>query len=136
MGTNCLGPYLVNHFLEPLLRATVASAPKDSVRVVWLSSMVAVATVPEGIQFEPDGSSPVVLDNAMQNYMQSKVGNTFFANEMAKRMSSAGVINVSVHPGFLATQLNRHAPSVQRRIMVGFTRAVAVLTLTCYRVCF
>jgi retinol dehydrogenase-12 len=54
----------------------------------------------------------------MQNYMQSKVGNSFLAYETAKRMGSAGVINVSAHPGFLATQLNRHAPAVQKRIMV------------------
>jgi retinol dehydrogenase-12 len=118
MGTNCLGPYLLNHFLEPTLQRTVASAPKDSVRVVWLSSMVAVGTVSEGMQFERDGSAPVVLDNVMQNYMQSKVGNSFLAYETAKRMGSAGVINVSAHPGFLATQLNRHAPAVQKRIMV------------------
>jgi retinol dehydrogenase-12 len=88
------------------------------VRVVWLSSMVAVGTVSEGMQFERDGSAPVVLDNVMQNYMQSKVGNSFLAYETAKRMGSAGVINVSAHPGFLATQLNRHAPAVQKRIMV------------------
>jgi retinol dehydrogenase-12 len=119
MGTNCLGPYLLNHFLEPLLQGTVGSAPKASVRVIWLSSMVAVGTVSEGIQFERDGTAPMVLDNAMQNYMQSKVGNAFLAHETSKRMGSAGVINVSVHPGFLATQLNRHSSGVQQRIMVG-----------------
>jgi len=133
MGTNCLGPYLLNHFLEPILQDTAASAPRDSVRVVWLSSMVAVATVSEGIRFEPDGSSPVVLDNVMQDYMQSKVGNTFLAYEAAKRMGGTGVINVSVHPGFLATQLNRHAPAVQRRIMARSTRIQAILALICYR---
>jgi len=130
MGTNCLGPYLLNHFLEPILRETAAIAPKDSVRVVWLSSMVAVATISEGLRFKPDGSAPVVLDNVMHNYMQSKVGNTFLASEMAKRMESSGVINVSVHPGFLATQLNRHAPAVQRRIMASLFYAFKYSDLT------
>lgn len=133
MGTNCLGPYLLNHFLQPILQDTVALAPKDSVRVIWLSSMVAVGTVSEGIRFEADDSAPVVLDNVMQNYMQSKVGNTFLAYETTKQIGSAGVINISVHPGFLSTQLNRHAPAMQRRIMVHPTRTWATLALTSSR---
>lgn len=73
MGTNCLGPYLLNHFLEPTLRQTARLAPDDSVRVIWLSSMVAVATPQNGIRFERGASAPEVLDNVMENYMQSKV---------------------------------------------------------------
>lgn len=39
MGTNVLGPWLLQHFLTPLLHATAARADTapDSVRVIWVS---------------------------------------------------------------------------------------------------
>ncbi|KAF2205456.1 NAD(P)-binding protein [Delitschia confertaspora ATCC 74209] len=117
MGTNCLGPYLLNHFLSPLLLKTASFAPESSVRIVWLSSMVAVATVKNGIHWDEEKDAPKMLNNVMENYMQSKVGNTFLAAEMARELGPGGVVCVSVHPGFLSTELNRHAPGLQQKIM-------------------
>ena len=94
MGTNCLGPFLLNHFLEPILRHTAANAPQDSVRVIWVSSMVAVATIQDGIRLNDTTGSPVVLDNAMENYMQSKVGNVFLASETSKQLGQEGIISL------------------------------------------
>src|SRR5438552_1426783 len=87
MGTNCLGPFLFNHHLEPILRrtATAQSSERNSVRIVWLTSMLAVSTPPGGILFDENTGNPKVLKAAMENYMQSKVGNVFLASEAAKR---------------------------------------------------
>lgn len=95
MATNCLGPFLLNHLLEPILARTArGESTPDRVRVVWLSSMVTASVPPGGIQFNEKSGSPQVLKNAMQNYMQTKVGNIFLASEAAKRLGKDGVISV------------------------------------------
>lgn len=95
MATNCLGPFLLNRLLEPILirTAQAESTASGRVRIVWVSSMITVSVPPGGIQFEKSGR-PKVLKNAMQNYMQSKVGNVFLASEVAKRVGDDGVISL------------------------------------------
>lgn len=98
MATNCLGPFLLNQLLEPILaRTALAEATPDHVRIVWVSSMITASVPDGGIQFDKNGN-PKVLKNAMQNYMQSKVGNVFLASEAAKHYRKDGVISmVSYH---------------------------------------
>lgn len=94
MATNCLGPFLLNSFLEPILKKTAATSEPDSVRVVWLASLVNVATAAGGIVFDEATGAPKVLKNAMENYMQTKVGNVFLTHECAKRLGADGVISL------------------------------------------
>lgn len=54
----------------------------------------------------------------MESYMQTKVGNVFFASECAKRLSKDGIISISVNPGLLKTELQRHGNAVQHFISV------------------
>lgn len=90
-----MGPYVLNHLLEPILTRTAhATSTPDSVRVVWLASMITASVPPGGMQFEDKSGSPKVLKNAMQNYMQSKVGNVFLASEAAKRLGGDGIISM------------------------------------------
>jgi retinol dehydrogenase-12 len=117
MGTNCLGPFLFNHYLEPVLKRTAANADRNSVRIVWLSSMIAVGTPPGGIIFDGKTGNPKVIKNAMENYMESKVGNLFLASEAAKRLGSDGIISVATNPGLMKTELQRHSSPVQGFIM-------------------
>ena len=61
MGTNCLGPFLLNHFLESTLTKTAAATSSPlGVRVVWLSSMIAVSVPKGGITMNRDGSPKVI----------------------------------------------------------------------------
>lgn len=97
MATNCLGPFLLNQQLEGVLKSTAAQQPADQpngVRVVWLSSMVAVGTHQNGIVFDEKTGAPKVLKNSMENYMESKVGNLFLASEAAKSWEKDGIISV------------------------------------------
>lgn len=98
MSTNCLGPFLLNRLLEPILIRTAQSesTSHDSTRIVWVSSMITASVPQGGIRFEEKskGGKPQVLKNAMQNYMQSKVGNVFLASETAKRLGNKGVISL------------------------------------------
>ncbi len=93
LGTNCLGPFLFTKLLTPLLIQTARTAPKDSVRVVWLSSSAAETTAPKGgvvmnnLDYKKDAS-------AWSKYGTSKAGNIFYSNEFAKRHRDDGVISV------------------------------------------
>jgi len=94
MGTNCLGPFLLNRLLEPMLKKTAKTAERGSVRIVWLASMIAVSVPQGGIQWDDRTDQPKILKNAMENYMESKVGNVFLASEAAKRLADDGVISL------------------------------------------
>ncbi|KAL4941658.1 hypothetical protein BDV06DRAFT_212502 [Aspergillus oleicola] len=117
MGTNCLGPFLFNSLLLPLLKHTAASAPPNSVRVVWVSSIIEFGTAHNGIIFDEDTAAPKILKDSMENYMESKVGNVFLADETAKRAGGDGFLSLSVHPGLMKTELQRHQPALFGLIM-------------------
>ncbi|OJJ50261.1 hypothetical protein ASPZODRAFT_149653 [Penicilliopsis zonata CBS 506.65] len=120
MGTNCLGPFLLQHYLQDIMCRTAGTASPGSVRVVWLSSMLGVGTVPGGIEMEAATGGPVINTDPMKNYMQSKVGNVFLAHEVAQRLAADGILSVSVNPGLMKTDLQRHMPPLAGRIMKTF----------------
>ena len=97
MATNCLGPLLFNSFLEPILKRTAASAPIDSVRIVWLSSLLAVSVPRDGIMWDEKSGQPKILKNRMESYMESKAGNMFIASQLASRLSRDGIVNLVGH---------------------------------------
>ena len=96
MGTNCLGPFLFNHFLEPILKRTASAkeSQHNTIRIVWLSSMINVSTPRGGILWDDETGKPKVLKAPMENYMESKVGNVFLASEAAVRLGEAGIISM------------------------------------------
>jgi retinol dehydrogenase-12 len=82
--------------LEPILirTANMSGTPKESVRIVWVTSMLREGMLPEeGIKFQTDGT-PVVLTKGMDNYMQSKVGDAWLADRFAKRLGEHGILSV------------------------------------------
>ena len=61
MGTNSLGPFLLNHYLEPILKKTAAASNNPlGVRVVWIASMIAASVPKGGITMNSDGSPKVI----------------------------------------------------------------------------
>lgn len=106
LGTNCLGPFLFTKVLTSLLVETAKSAPRDSVRVVWLSSSAAETTAPKG------GVVMTNLDykkeeSAWYKYGVSKAGNIFYSNEFAKRHQAEGVLSVVCATRRLSTGLSK-----------------------------
>jgi retinol dehydrogenase-12 len=51
-------------------------------------------------------------------YLQSKLGNVLVSNELARRYAADGIISVSLNPGNLDSELQRHVTGVLRFIIV------------------
>jgi len=103
IGTNHLGHFALTQQLMPLLQK---SAPS---RVVCLSSVAS--------EYYQGRWAAVDLSDLMfekrpydgwDAYMQSKLCNVLFAKELQKRFGSSGVTSVSLHPGFVQSNLINH----------------------------
>jgi NAD(P)-dependent dehydrogenase (short-subunit alcohol dehydrogenase family) len=130
IATNCLGPFLLNQLLTPLLSKTAESSPPGAIRTVWAASSVVDATSPKGgVSLDEAGNFAPHKENVV-NYGSSKSGNYFLAKEFARRYplsaDGQGVLSVSFNPGNLRSELQRH--------MSGFGRWF--VNLICYPVVF
>ena len=111
MATNCLGPFLLTKLLTPILKTTAKTAPKDSVRVIWASSLA-------NNLFSPYGGVPLDKEtgpkdyNTQTNYGQSKTGNQFYAAEFHRQHAADGIVSVTFNPGNLQSGLQRHLPGL------------------------
>jgi retinol dehydrogenase-12 len=141
-GINCLAPFLLTSLLLPIMQ-TVSSQfchPNTSIRVVWVASLLNLSTPPGGVQLVPSATAtpsskttswtPKQLEG-MPHYMQSKAGVYFLSQEFGRRTlpstsshttpsdpnSPNNVLHICLHPGFLRTNLQRHAPAPLRSIM-------------------
>jgi retinol dehydrogenase 12 len=95
LGTNCLGPFLLTHLLQDILRKTARNpnTKLDSVRTVWTSSFIHSAR-PGGAIFFDDKGRVNSLDDAMENYLQSKTGSVFLAHEWGLRLGTDRIVNM------------------------------------------
>ena len=136
LGTNCLASFLLVSLLQPIMH-NVASHfchPNQSIRVVWVSSLLNMSTPHGGVQLDSNGV-PKQL-KAMENYMQTKAGVYLLAHEFSQRQhqssssapstttpneSSHGnphsIQNITLNPGLMKTELQRHVPAPGRVIM-------------------
>ncbi|KAM0811308.1 hypothetical protein AB5N19_11664 [Seiridium cardinale] len=117
LGTNCVGPFLFTKLLTPLLVETAKTAPKDSVRVVWVSSSAAELLSPkngldvENLDYSKDDG--FFMNTLGGKYGVSKAGNYYHSTEFARRHRKDGVISVALNPGNLASDLGRHMYGIQ-----------------------
>lgn len=93
LGTNNVAPFLFTKLLLPILARTASTAPKDSVRVVWVSSSSAEVSSPKG-GVELNNLDYKVDKGPWFKYGISKAGNVLHASELAKRVGSQGIISV------------------------------------------
>ncbi|KAK2525635.1 hypothetical protein Q9966_011365 [Columba livia] len=98
---NHLGHFLLTQLLLPRLQD---SAPS---RVVIVASQAHCAG-----RLRPDtlGRPPPGLLSTFQDYCDSKLANVLHARELATRLQGTRVTCYAVHPGFVSTDLFRHAP--------------------------
>lgn len=121
LGTNCLGPHLFTKLLHPVLIATAATSPPNSVRVLWAASSGIQVLAPRGGIAGSKGGSlpqagPVLLGSQQANYGQSKVGNVLLASETQKILRQHKIVSVSFNPGNLRTELQRHSKGIMLKL--------------------
>jgi len=99
-GTNHLGHFALAGHLMPLLEATKGA------RIVVLSS---VAHKFGKLDFE-DLNWRDRRFKPGRAYSDSKLANLYFATELARRLRQQGPLVTAAHPGWTATELQRHSP--------------------------
>ncbi|KAK9365523.1 hypothetical protein V1509DRAFT_632899 [Lipomyces kononenkoae] len=120
-GTNVVAHFLLNRFLSPLQLRTAESAPAGSVRTIWVSSSAHhFGPEPYGVNFDDINYDRAAKKPApFLTYGQSKVGDVLLAYEYANMVSDKGVVSLSLNPGNLRSNLQRHIGNIARRIL-GF----------------
>ena len=113
-GVNHLGHFALAQALMPLLEKT-AALPDSDVRVVALSS---TGHKISDIRWDDPNWETGEYDK-WQAYGQAKTANALFAVGMNKRLALHGGRAFSVHPGGIATPLQRHL-DVEEMVALGW----------------
>jgi NAD(P)-dependent dehydrogenase (short-subunit alcohol dehydrogenase family) len=122
-GVNHLGHFLLTELLTPML---IAGAPA---RVVNVSSCFHdQAMGREGTIDLGDLNWQRRDYDGWAAYAQSKLANLLHAKALAKRLADTGVTAVSVHPGWVRTDLMRHSmPSLVEKLARPFMRLAGMI---------
>lgn len=107
LGTNCLGTFIFTKLLTPIIVATAKSEPRDTVRVVWVSSSGTEFAGEKSVGLSIDTLDHLYEKEAIIRYALSKAGNWLHGVEFAERYKADGVISLPVNPGNLASELYR-----------------------------
>ncbi|KIJ18178.1 hypothetical protein PAXINDRAFT_9260 [Paxillus involutus ATCC 200175] len=113
-GTNVLGHFYLTKLLLPTLISTAKSSSEGTVRVVNTSSNVHWLS---GLRFDTfkDGPKRRAI-NPYRLYGQSKTGNIVFSAELHRRYRDQGIISISLNPGGIKTELQRHRSALAQRL--------------------
>ncbi|MCE7735061.1 MAG: SDR family oxidoreductase [Candidatus Heimdallarchaeota archaeon] len=126
-GVNHLGHFLLTELLLEILRATAPS------RIVNVSSVGHIERNGKGgkIFFDDFNFEKQPYDREVA-YSQSKLANILHASELARRLEGSGVSAFSVHPGWIRSNLARHAlPGgvfIQNVLMRPFARFLGTMS--------
>ena len=123
IGVNHLGHFLLTELLLDTLKK---SAPA---RVVAVSSCYHdKAMGREGVIVLDDLHFDNRKYDGWLSYAQSKLANLLHAKQLAKRLEGTGVTAVSVHPGWVRTELMRHSmPAWMQSVTRPFMRMMGMI---------
>lgn len=127
-GTNVIGPFLFTQLLMPALLAGKASSPDEHARIVMTSSSAALVYTLNFDSFK-DGPARRKMSTE-QLYQQSKFADAVLGRQFANKYKDQGIISYSADPGLIQTDLQRHMPSMQRRIIGTMLRPAPMGALT------
>jgi retinol dehydrogenase 12 len=107
LSTNNLGPWLLQKYLDPFLIETAKHTPANSSRVIWVSSSAhALAPWDGGVNWDDINNEK--SKRPMTIYGQSKAISVYQAHLWARGHANSGVVSLSLNPGNLKTELQRH----------------------------
>lgn len=118
-ATNHLGHALLIKLLLPILLSTAEQLESD-VRIVSMSSSAHATTPKKGIELDTLKTSqkslgPIYQPSNFTRYGQSKLANMLYTAELATRYPN--ITSVSVHPGFVRTEMVSGASFLDRTIV-------------------
>jgi len=116
-ATNHLGHFLLTRLLLNHMKKSSASSKLQG-RIVNVSSSAHRVTYDEGILDEQKLHDKSCY-NGWRAYGQSKFANVLFSRELQCKLDEdkdANVASVSIHPGVIKTELQRHLPNVPSAI--------------------
>merc|ERR1712159_348074 len=111
IGINHFGHFLLTNLLLPALEATQGPST-----VVAVSSAAHYDSYPEGVRWSIEEMNDEASYTRHLAYGQSKLANILFAQELAERVKSKGILVNSIHPGGVDTDLTRHMLDAVRPI--------------------
>ncbi|KAI0686994.1 NAD(P)-binding protein [Earliella scabrosa] len=114
-GTNVVGHWYLTELLMPALLAGVKTSPDHHARVITTSSSGAYLETLHWDTFKDTPARRKMTDQML--YFQSKLGNAIVARQVAKRYADQGIISISLNPGNIQSELQRHLPKLLRRIL-------------------
>lgn len=86
LGVNNIAHQLLTHLLTPVMVTTASIAPRDSVRVIWVSSSAADAAPKPAVDFS--NMDYHNEEGIWSKYSRSKAGSVIQASEFARRNPS------------------------------------------------
>ncbi|OCK94113.1 uncharacterized protein K441DRAFT_677636 [Cenococcum geophilum 1.58] len=111
IGVNNLGHFLFTWFLRPVLEATAKIAPRNSVRVIWVSSSAADAAPHPAIDFE--NMDYHREEGIWPKYSRSKAGSVIHSAEFARRTQGSGIVSIALNPGNFVANLQQNMSKMQ-----------------------
>ncbi len=126
-GVNHLGHFLLTELLLDTLKATAPS------RIVNVSSVAHIERNGKGGKiFFDDFNFEEQPYNRGVAYSQSKLANILHASELARRLEGTGVLAFSAHPGWIRSNLAKHAMPgavfIQNVLMRPFARFLGTMS--------
>lgn len=112
-AANHLAPFLLTRELLPLLKATAASQPAGTVRVIAVSSSAHRHS--QGYNFADLQS--FATGHAVAAYCQAKLANILFTRELARRVAADGIAAQAMHPGVVDSNFASHGDQAMQEHM-------------------
>jgi NAD(P)-dependent dehydrogenase (short-subunit alcohol dehydrogenase family) len=100
--------------LLPLLKATAASQPAGSVRVIAVGS--SAHRRPQGLDWDDLQSFGSDYNMA---YCRAKLANNLFTRELARRVIDDGIAAQAMHPGVVASNFASHGDANMQKHMAA-----------------
>ncbi|KAK6464303.1 short-chain alcohol dehydrogenase [Scheffersomyces coipomensis] len=114
LGTNVLGPHLLQKYLDPLLIKTSHTNKSGETRIVWVASSGQYFSPIGGVHYEDPNFTNTTNASQMQIYGQSKALNVLQAKGWnPAHPESSNIVSVSLCPGALLTELKKDATPFQ-----------------------
>jgi NAD(P)-dependent dehydrogenase (short-subunit alcohol dehydrogenase family) len=114
-AANHLAPFLLTREVMPLLKASAASQPQGTTRVIAVSS--SAHRVIDGLNW--DDLQSLGDFRATPAYCRAKLANILFTRELARRAGPAGIVAQAMHPGVVASNFASHGDEAMRSHMAA-----------------